>query len=64
MGEEEQYYIRDHHEAIVSREVWDEAERIRLKRNKNIVVETTGNRNDIPDSMRLAVCVNVLFVGK
>ena len=44
MGEEEQYYIRDHHEAIVSREVWDEAERIRLKRNKNIVVETTGNR--------------------
>lgn len=34
MGEEEQYYIRDHHEAIVSREVWDEAERIRLKRNK------------------------------
>ena len=44
MGEEEQYYIRDHHEAIVSTEVWDEAERIRLKRNKNIVVETTGNR--------------------
>ena len=44
MGEEEQYYIRDHHEAIVSREVWDEAERIRLKRAKNKVVETTGNR--------------------
>ena len=44
MGEEEQYYIRDHHEAIVPREVWDEAERIRLKRNRNIVVETTGNR--------------------
>lgn len=44
MGEEEQYYIRDHHEAIVSREVWDEAERIRLKRATNIVVESTGNR--------------------
>jgi len=44
MGEEEQYYIRDHHEAIVSREVWDEAERIRLKRATNKVVETTGNR--------------------
>ena len=44
MGEEEQYYIRDHHEAIVSREVWDEAERIRLKRAKDKVVETTGNR--------------------
>ena len=44
MGEEEQYYIRDHHEAIVSRESWDEAERIRLKRATNKVVETTGNR--------------------
>lgn len=44
MGEEEQYYIRDHHEAIVSREIWDEAERIRLKRITNRVVETTGNR--------------------
>lgn len=44
MGEEEQYYIRDHHEPIVSREIWDEAERIRLKRITNKVVETTGNR--------------------
>lgn len=43
-GEENQYYIRDHHEPIVSREVWDEAERIRKKRTKNKVVETTGNR--------------------
>ena len=23
MGEEDQYYIRDHHEAIVSREIWE-----------------------------------------
>ena len=44
MGEEDQFYIRDHHEAIVSREVWDEAEQVRLKRSKNKVVETTGNR--------------------
>ena len=44
MGEEEQYYIRDHHEAIVSREIWDEAEQIRLKRNTNKVMEATGNR--------------------
>ena len=44
MGEEDQYYLRDHHEAIVSREIWDEAEKIRLKRSKNKVVETTGNR--------------------
>ena len=44
MGEEDQFYIRDHHEPIVSREVWDEAEQVRLKRSKNKVVETTGNR--------------------
>ena len=43
-GEENQYYIRDHHEPIVSREIWDEAEKIRKKRAKNKVVETTGNR--------------------
>lgn len=44
MGEQDQFYIRDHHEPIVSREVWDEAERIRLKRAQNRVVKTTGNR--------------------
>lgn len=44
MGEEEQYYIRDHHEPIVSREIWDEAEKIRLKRVNSRVIETTGNR--------------------
>ncbi len=43
-GEENQYYLQDHHEPIVSREVWDEAEQIRLKRAKNKVVATTGNR--------------------
>lgn len=44
MGEEDRYYIRDHHEAIVSREVWDKAEEIRLKRVKPRLMETTGNR--------------------
>ena len=44
MGEENQYYIRDHHEAIVSREIWDKAEEIRLKRVKPKLMQTTGNR--------------------
>lgn len=44
MGEENQYYIEDHHEAIVSKEVWEAADRIRNTRNKNIVRATTGNR--------------------
>ena len=33
-GEEEQYYVRDHHESIVSREVWEQAKEIRLSRNR------------------------------
>ena len=44
MGEENQYYIRDHHEAIVSREIWDKAEEIRLKRAKPKLMQATGNR--------------------
>lgn len=44
MGEENQYYLRDHHEPIVLREIWDKAEEIRMKRSRNKVVETTGNR--------------------
>lgn len=44
MGEEERYYIRDHHEPIVSREVWDKADEIRLKRVKPRLMESTGNR--------------------
>ena len=44
MGEENQYYIRDHHEAIVLREIWDKAEEIRLKRAKPKLMQTTGNR--------------------
>ena len=43
-GEENQYYIRDHHEPIVSREIWDAAEQIRNKRAQSRVIETTGNR--------------------
>lgn len=44
MGEENQYYIKDHHEAIVSREVWDEAQETRLKRARPQTMHTTGNR--------------------
>jgi len=32
MGEEDQFYIKDHHEAIVSEEEWDKAQEIRMSR--------------------------------
>ena len=44
MGEENQYYISDHHEPIVSKEDWEKAEAIRNKRSQNRVVGTTGAR--------------------
>lgn len=31
-GEEDKFYVSDHHEPIVSKEVWDQAKEIRLKR--------------------------------
>lgn len=43
-GEEEQYYIRDHHEPIVSREIWDRVAAIHSERVKTKVIPTTGNR--------------------
>ena len=62
-GEENQYYIRDHHEPIVSREVWDEAERIRKKRAKNKVVETTGNRERYTRQYAFSSMWNVPIAG-
>jgi hypothetical protein len=38
-GEAEQYYIADHHDAIVSREMWDKAQELLKKLAK---METTG----------------------
>ena len=41
MGEEEQYYIKDHHQAIVTEEIWEEAKRIRESRwgESNLIVD-------------------------
>ena len=43
-GEEEQYYVRDHHEPIVSREVWEQAKEIRLSRNHQSDKKADGKR--------------------
>src|SRR5690625_5444354 len=33
-GEEDQYYLRNHHEPIISAEMFDKAQEIRLRRNR------------------------------
>ena len=30
MGEEEQYYVKNHHEPIISEEIWDKAKEIAI----------------------------------
>lgn len=34
-GEKEQYYVKDHHKGIVSRDIWNKAQEILNKRNNN-----------------------------
>lgn len=41
-GEKEKYYVKDHHEPIISREVWDKVQELSKKRYEGI----TFNKND------------------
>ncbi len=45
-GEEDKFYIKEHHEAIISAEDFDKAQEIRLKRarNRNTVSSKNGKR--------------------
>ncbi len=52
-GEEDKYYIRDNHEAIISREIFDKAQEILEKRsakhsNKGRGRNTVGNTLFLP----------------
>ena len=62
MGEQDQFYIRDHHESIVSREVWDEAERIRMKLLRIKLWRPVETGSVIPVNMLSAVCVSAAIV--
>lgn len=43
-GEQEQYYVRDHHEPIISREDWERAQEIRKSRSRPSKVMADGRR--------------------
>lgn len=63
MGEEDQFYIRDHHEPIVSREIWDAAEEIRLKRAHPKVHANTGNRERFSRQFAFSSMLECGFCG-
>lgn len=44
MGEEDQFYIKDHHEPIVSAEIWDKAQEIWKRRGRENVMVVEGTR--------------------
>ena len=45
-GEEDKFYIRDHHEPIVSEEIFEEAQKILAKRNVNRGVHQEGQKRN------------------
>lgn len=62
-GEEEQYYVRDHHEPIVSREVWEQAKEIRLSRNRQTDKKADGKREKYTKKYALSSRCECGFCG-
>lgn len=64
MGEEEQYYLKKHHEPIVSEEIWDKAKEIREERYRinNTVVD--GTRMKATRKFALSSMCECGFCGK
>lgn len=46
MGEEDQFYIREHHEPIINEEVFEKAQEILNRRNKNRGKTGDGKREN------------------
>lgn len=63
LGEEDRFYIKNHHEAIISEETFARAQEIRERRNGGRKRELPlGKEKNSADSMHLAVCWSVDFV--
>lgn len=61
-GESDKFYLENHHEPIVSREIWDKAESIRKSRNRIIGVEdnrrTKSRQHSFSCMIECAYCGN------
>ena len=58
-GEEEQYYIKEHHEPIVSPEIWDAAQEIKKAATVKAQCQLMGQVKSTAGNLPSAVCVNV-----
>ena len=65
-GEEDQYYLKDHHEPIISEEVFKQAEDIRLYRatKRNVQYAEGGNRTKYSRKYAFSSKVECGFCGR
>lgn len=64
MGEEEQYYIKDHHEPIVSSEIWDAAQEIKKSRYRKCHIVIEGTRRTYSRKFAFSSMCQCGFCGK
>ena len=62
MGEADQYYTENHHEAIVSREVWDKANEI-LNKRKGSYLRSNGKRDKYSRQFSFSCMLKCGFCG-
>lgn len=64
-GEEDKFYIKDHHEAIISTEDFDKAQEIRMKRasNRNTVLSKGGKREKYSRKYAFSSLLECRFCG-
>lgn len=63
MGEEDQFYIKNHHEFIISAEMWDKAQEIRKKRYKENSMMIDGTREKYTRKYALSSLCECGFCG-
>src|SRR5690625_2869259 len=64
-GEEDQYYLRNHHEPIISAEMFDKAQEIRLRRSKgrNTVAKNGGKREKFSRKYAFSCMIDCAYCG-
>ncbi len=64
MGEEEQYYIKEHHEPVVSPEIWDAAQEIKKSRYRRSTMSVPGTRKKYSRKYAFSSMCECGFCGK
>ncbi|MCM1237553.1 MAG: recombinase family protein [Ruminococcus flavefaciens] len=64
MGEEEQYYIKEHHEPIVSPEIWNAAQEIKKSRYRRSTMSVPGTRKKYSRKYAFSSMCECGFCGK